>query len=86
MRYEGGTKADVKVTLDEIPVYVREGSLIPVCEPALSTEEQTGEITWKRFGEGEISYELYEDAGDGYGYEQGEFTVRKVRLSSDCEE
>ena len=86
VRYEGGTKADVKVTLDEIPVYVREGSLIPVCEPALSTEEQTGEITWKRFGEGEISYELYEDAGDGYGYEQGEFTVRKVRLSSDCEE
>ncbi|MCR4945852.1 MAG: DUF5110 domain-containing protein [Lachnospiraceae bacterium] len=32
------------------------------------------------FGEGEIPYELYEDAGDGYGYEQGEFTVREVRL------
>ncbi|MBR6909121.1 MAG: DUF5110 domain-containing protein [Lachnospiraceae bacterium] len=35
-------------------------------------------MEWITFGEGTCSYELYEDAGDGYGYERGEYTLRKV--------
>ncbi len=79
-KYTGGTCADVSAGLDRIPMFVKEGSLIPLGKPALSTEEQTDEIEWRRFGEGEAGYEMYEDAGDGYAYEAGEYTlaVRKA--------
>ncbi len=77
-KYKGGSRVAVSAKLDEIPLFVKEGSLIPVAKPALSTEEQTDGIEWISFGEGTCSYELYEDAGDGYGYERGEYTLRKV--------
>ena len=44
-----------------------------------NTEEQTDEIEWVPFGGPDAAYEFYEDAGDGYGYERGEYTCRIVR-------
>lgn len=76
-RFAGGTTARVEAPLDRIPVFVRAGSIIPMRKPALSTEEQTDEITFRRFGDN-ARYELYEDAGDGYGYESGEYTLRVI--------
>ena len=77
-KYEGGTECEVSAELDKIPLFVKEGSLIPVRKPALSTEEQADETEWKKFGEGKASYELYEDDGDGYGYEIGKYTMTKI--------
>ena len=77
-KYEGGTECEVSAKLDEIPLFVKEGSLIPVRKPALSTEEQTDDIEWKKFGEGTVVYELYEDDGDGYAYETGKYTITRV--------
>ncbi len=79
-KHAGGTTAAVSAKLDEIPLFVKAGSLIPMHKPALSTEEQTDDIEWKKYGDGEVSYELYEDAGDGYGYERGEYTLKNVRM------
>ena len=78
--YRGGTATAVCADLDKIPLFVKAGSLIPLKAPALSTEELTGEIEWKKFGDGEASYELYEDAGDGYAYERGEYTLKTVTM------
>ena len=47
-------------------------------EPALSTEEQTGEVEYRRFGNVTVPYEMYSDAGDGYAYEKGEYTIETV--------
>jgi alpha-D-xyloside xylohydrolase len=79
-KYEGGTECEVSAELDKIPLFVKEGSLIPVRKPALSTEEQADETEWKKFGEGKASYELYEDDGDGYGYEEGKYTVTVIEM------
>ncbi len=76
-KHEGGSESAVSAKLDEIPLFVRGGSLIPLAKEALSTEEQTAEIEWKRFGK-DASYEFYEDAGDGYGYERGEYTLKVI--------
>ena len=73
--YHGGTTAEVSAALDEIPVFVKAGSLIPVCEPALSTEE-LGEVSFEKYGEGPFRYRFYTDAGDGYGYERGKYTIK----------
>ena len=67
----------VDAPLDRIPVFVKGGSVIPMREPALSTEEQTDTVVYRRFGEN-ACYEMYDDAGDGYAYEQGEYTLQRI--------
>ncbi|MBQ3898591.1 MAG: DUF5110 domain-containing protein [Lachnospiraceae bacterium] len=67
-------------SLDRIPLFVKGGSIIPMQKAALSTEEQTGEIEMKVFSsDGKASYELYEDAGDGYAYEKGEYKLTTIK-------
>lgn len=78
-KYEGGTTAEVPAPLDTIPLFAKEGSIIPVTEAALSTEELPNVIEYRRFGEVVKSYEMYEDAGDGYAYENGEYTLKTVK-------
>ena len=78
VKYEGGSKCRVSAKLDEIPLFVKDGSLIPTKKPALSTEEQVDEIEWKKYGVESASYEFYEDDGDGYGYESGKYTVTHI--------
>ncbi len=77
-KYSGGSRERIEAPLDRIPLFVREGSLIPCREAALSTEEQTTELILRRFGENIRPYEYYEDAGDGYGYERGEYTLTEL--------
>lgn len=81
-RFEGGSTVKALATLDRIPVFVRAGSIIPTAQPALSTAEQTGEINLKVFSDGECSYEFYEDSGDGYGYEKGEYTLKTITMKA----
>ncbi|MBR4778096.1 MAG: DUF4968 domain-containing protein [Lachnospiraceae bacterium] len=78
-KYEDGTIVSVKADPDTIPVFVKSGSIIPMCEPALSTEE-LGNVEFKKFGDGECRYMYYTDAGDGYGYENGEYFLKEIVL------
>ena len=77
-RYAGGTTIEIAAPLDTIPLFVKDGSIIPMTAPALSTEEQTGETEYRHFGDVTTPYEMYDDAGDGYGYEKGEYSLKKI--------
>ena len=77
-KYEGGKTVTISAPLDIIPLFVKDGSVIPMRAAALSTEEQNDEIEFKRFGNVTKGYEFYEDAGDGYGYEKGEYKVTVI--------
>ena len=68
----------IPAELDKIPVFVKEGGVVPMCEPALSTEEQKDAYDVKRFPGRERPYLLYTDAGDGYGYERGEYELKEI--------
>ena len=78
-KYEGGSEAIMSTELENIPVFVKSGSIIPMCEPAMSTEE-LGEVFFKKYGDGECTYRYYTDEGDGYGYEKGDYSVKEIRL------
>ena len=77
--YEGGQRIRVDAPLDRIPVFVKAGSILPKAEFALSTEEQTSEVSITVYGGADGEYVLYEDAGDGYGYENGEYRLTKYQ-------
>ena len=83
-RFSGGRYISRNVTLDEIPVFVKTGSVIPTMEPGEwaytgSLADSDIELIFRIYTGRDAEYLLYDDAGDGYGYEQGEYTLTKIR-------
>ena len=78
-RYRGGIWIDVTLTLDRIPLFVKAGSIIPMTKSVRNTA-QSGKmpIDYRVFPGADASFTLYEDAGDGYGYEKGEYKLTQV--------
>ncbi|NLW10878.1 MAG: DUF5110 domain-containing protein [Clostridiaceae bacterium] len=80
-RYQGGQTIEVQAALESIPVFVRAGSILPLAEisqveAANSTDDiNSRSLDLKIYAGSDCKFSLYEDAGDGYGYEQGEYAV-----------
>ncbi len=77
--YKGGRYITAEAPIEKIPLFVREGSIIPVCEPAQSTEELSGDIKLFVYAGCDAEYNLYEDEFDGYGYEKGNYSITQVK-------
>lgn len=75
-KFGGGIWIDAQAPLERIPLFVRAGSIIPVSEAAASTAERMPAALMVYPGQ-DAAYELYEDSGDGYDYENGKFSLRK---------
>lgn len=77
--YKGGQYILTDAPIDKIPLFVREGSIIPICEPAQSTEELSGDIKLCVYSGQDAEYDLYEDGFDGYDYEKGDYIITHIR-------
>lgn len=82
--FEGGQWIDADAPIEKIPLFVREGSILPRAQSAISTEEMSDEIEVMVYSGRSGEFLLFEDAGDGYDYEQGQYLA--TRLSWDEEE
>jgi alpha-D-xyloside xylohydrolase len=74
--FDGGQTITVAAPLETIPLFVRAGSILPMTEPMQFVDEKPAapyEIRLYRGADG--AFMLYEDAGDGYDYERGEFAL-----------
>ena len=75
-RYKGGQNVMQETTLDQVPMFIRAGSILP-----LGPEMQyVGEKTWNNlelhiYPGADGTFTLYEDEGDGYNYEKGIYTT-----------
>ena len=76
--YHGGQTIVRETTIDEIPIYIREGSILPLTEFAPSVEELQDAIEIRVYAGKDAEFDLYEDAGDGYDYEKGIYTLTKI--------
>lgn len=72
--YEGGTTMVAPAPYEFIPVYAREGQIIPE-GPAIeyTGQENDGSLNLKVFSGMDASFTLYEDDGLTYAYENGEY-------------
>jgi len=79
-KFDGKQEIEVATPMDQIPLFVRAGAVIPK-QPKM---QYTDEFSFDQltldiyYGEGEDSSEIYEDAGDGYEYQKGGFAKRKI--------
>ena len=73
--HDGGQTITVSAPLDRIPAFVRGGSILPWGAEVQHTDELADAPLELIIFPGEDGrFTLYDDAGDGYGYEQGEYT------------
>jgi alpha-D-xyloside xylohydrolase len=71
--------------LDKIPVYVKDGGIIPMMPPMLHAPK-TGEkvdIEIRQYGEKPGKYLLYDDDGETFDYEKGLFSWRTITVEKD---
>ncbi|MGM9803742.1 MAG: TIM-barrel domain-containing protein [Muribaculaceae bacterium] len=69
----GGKWIDKKITISDIPVYVKGGSIIPVSKGNAQWASQTNwaDLQINVYGGADAQFTLYDDEGDNYNYEQG---------------
>lgn len=80
-----GETISVTPGLERIPVYVKDGGIIPMMEPRLHAPK-SGEkfnIEIRHYGKSEGSYRLYDDDGETFDYEKGEYSWRKITVLYD---
>ena len=74
--WQGGDTATVDAPLDVIPLFLRSGSILPLGAVVQSTGESAAQPLEIIVYPGEDgAFTLYDDAGDGYGYEHGEYAL-----------
>lgn len=78
-RYAGGQWIDVQVSIDRLPLFVKCGSIVPTTEVVeYAAAQQDKPITVEVFPGQDATFILYEDAGDGYAFEQGQYTETRL--------
>ena len=68
--------------LDHIPVFVRDGGVVPMTN-SNTVAEGKYDLIIKHYGEKEASYRLYDDDGKTYDYERGAYSWRTVTIKRD---
>lgn len=73
---DGGKIIERKVPIDIMPLYIKAGSIIPMGPDKQYALEKTDDMIELRIFTGDNAYfELYDDKGDGYDYEKGEYSI-----------
>jgi len=82
-RMDGEGQADRSFTIDEIPVYVKTGAIVPMQPAILHTDDKPVDPlivnVWPLDDGQTSSYALYEDSGVSVEYQRGEFARTPIR-------
>ena len=79
-RIDGGQSIEAAAPIDRIPAYVRAGAILPLGPVKPYADAPSDEPVEIRVYPGDDgNFTLYDDAGDGLGYQRGEFSA--VRLT-----
>ena len=74
--FTGGQTHEADAPLNTMPLYVRSGAIVPFGpDQQYVGEKPAGPIELRVYRGTNASFDLYEDEGDGYGYEKGAFAT-----------
>ena len=85
-KYAGdGEVITVEPGLDKIPVFVKDGGIIPMMAARLHAPKagELCDLEVRHYGEKEGSFALYDDDGETYDYERGAFSWRTISVTKD---
>ncbi|WP_020530387.1 glycoside hydrolase family 31 protein [Flexithrix dorotheae] len=83
-KYEGKQYISVLSPIDQMPIFIKEGGIIPMQKPPqFIGETPTERIILDIYPGKSSSFELYEDDGKSMAYQQGEYATTKVTCIED---
>ncbi|MGN1178171.1 MAG: TIM-barrel domain-containing protein, partial [Candidatus Ornithospirochaeta sp.] len=72
-RYEGGKEYEIALAMDELPIFVKDGAILPLADPLMHVSDNSVfNITCTAYGEAPLDFYLYEDDGISYDYDRME--------------
>jgi alpha-glucosidase (family GH31 glycosyl hydrolase) len=74
----GGQTISVSAPIDQLPLFVRAGSIVPLGAPVLSTNEPQALAKLRVYPGSDGTFTLYQDDGKTYGYEKGESKITRL--------
>jgi alpha-D-xyloside xylohydrolase len=92
-KISGGQEIVKAITIDEIPLYIKSGSIIPFGpQVQYATEKKWDDLEIRVYGGANGEFTLYEDENDNYNYEKGAYSTitftwndaKKVLTISNC--
>ena len=85
--FQGGRMVEISATLEKIPVFVRDGGIIPMM-PVLQHSPANGEIVpleIRHYGKAESKFDLYDDDGTNFEFEKGKYKWITLQVKKDNE-
>lgn len=82
-RLAGGRHVIADAPLDTLPLYVREGAMLPIAPERMTTETEPEELTLHVYPPAEgktAAYSLYEDDGKTFGCDDGAFYEEEITV------
>ena len=75
-QYKGGQQVTIETTIDRVPMFVRAGSILPLGpEMQYVGEKDWSQLELRIYPGADGRFTLYEDEGDNYNYEQGQYST-----------
>ncbi len=77
--YAGNQEVMLDCPIHKLPVFIKGGSVLPMQRPVMSTAEKTDELILHVYeGGGSSEFTFYQDDGETFGYQSGEFCKRRI--------
>jgi len=83
-KYTGKQELYVETPMETLPLYVKGSAIIPMQSVVQSAQEMPHDTMYLHvyMGSGNNSYTYYEDAGEGYAFEEGKFYKRQIAFDA----
>ena len=82
-KYTGGRKIALSTDISTIPLFARAGSIVPLGPDVnYAAEKAWDNLTIKVFPGADGKFNLYEDEGDNYNYENGNYSIISFSYSN----
>ncbi len=79
---DGGRAVTANAPLNRIPIYARAGAILPMGPNIQYAEQSCDPIELRIYPGADGSFDLYEDEGDGYGYESGKYSIIPISYNN----
>lgn len=78
-KYEGGKEYTIKPSLSQLPIFIKEGTILPLAEPVEHVSPGTKfEVTCYVYGNNNAAATLFEDDGTTFDYEKGNYNTANL--------
>jgi alpha-D-xyloside xylohydrolase len=82
--YEGGQAYTFAPGIERIPVFVKEGTLLPLAKPLqFVADDAVFDVALRQYGDGALECTLYEDDGHTFEYQAGQYNWVHISVAVD---